>query len=369
MAKKTVDIEELKERMRTRKPAQKVDYRVGLHSGSTMMNLACTGRADVAYLPGFYYLFVGDSKAGKTMKALAALAEAARNPVFANYQLVYDAVEQGALMDFRRYFGVRMAERVEAPGMTRNGSSTPSKTVQEFYHNLKHRIRRGPVLYVLDSMDGLVPEAEAKKREKKADGGGKGSYGTEKSKENSASLREVCGMLGENGSILIIVAQKRSMIGLQATFQPDTFSGGNALSFYATLIIWFRLVKRLRKELPAAGGKKLKLEKGILAGIKTDKNRETGKPRSVNVPIYADTGIDDLGASVEFLITGKHWQGSTVFGQGKVDAPEFEFKGSKDSLIKKIEDENREEELNSLTEELWHKLEEKVQVHRKSRYE
>src|SRR6266568_200674 len=86
-----------------------------LSSGSTLLNLACTGYPDLGFLKGGYYYLVGDSISGKTWLSMSCFAEACRNKAFHNYRLVFDDVEGGALMDVEHYFGREVALRMEPP--------------------------------------------------------------------------------------------------------------------------------------------------------------------------------------------------------------------------------------------------------------
>ena len=84
-----------------------------LSTGSTLLNLALSGRVDGGLCKGRYFYFVGDSDSGKTMLTQTCFAEAAINRNFDDHRLVFYNREDGALMDFARFFGPRMAARVE----------------------------------------------------------------------------------------------------------------------------------------------------------------------------------------------------------------------------------------------------------------
>ena len=134
-----------------------------LSSGSTLVNLACTGDPFLAYMRGAYYLFVGDSSAGKTVFASMALAEAAINPLYDKYSLIFDNVEDGALM-FEKFYGREIAERIKSP-MTLKGVPVNSRTVEEFYyHHHKSLETNTRHVYALDSETSLTSEAEEKKQ-------------------------------------------------------------------------------------------------------------------------------------------------------------------------------------------------------------
>src|SRR6516162_7644169 len=100
-----------------------------LSSGSTLLNLACSGRTRGCFVKGHYFYFVGDTSSGKTFLTLTAFAEACANPNFDEYELVFDNAENGALMNFEKFFGSKMASRVKEP------ESGNSVTLQDFYYS------------------------------------------------------------------------------------------------------------------------------------------------------------------------------------------------------------------------------------------
>jgi hypothetical protein len=208
-----------------------------LSSGSTLLNLACSGNATGAFLPGKYYLLVGDPSAGKTFLSMTCFAEALRHPLYKNFELIYDNIEDGCLLDLERLFNAEVAARVRPPA-----PGTYSSTVEEFYYHLDDAAKTGkPFIYVLDSMDGLTSDAEEDKfdEKKKAARAGRdvaGSYSTSKPKLNSEGMRKAVKTLRETGSILIILSQTRDNLGFGLS--KKTRSGGHSLRFYATIEIW-----------------------------------------------------------------------------------------------------------------------------------
>src|SRR5690606_38980060 len=84
---------------------------------------------------------------------------------------------------------------------------------------------------------------------------------------------------------------------------------------------------------------------GIISELRVKKNRVSGrKDRTAKFPIYYTTGLDDIGSMVNWMIEEKFWKGT----KSKVSAPEFDFKGSIEDLIKAIEDENQEKDLQRI---------------------
>jgi hypothetical protein len=107
-----------------------------LSSGSTLLNMAATGTTRGCFSKGKMVLFVGDSNSGKTFMCLGCLAEACRNKNFNGYRLIYDNVEDGAMMNMEKYYGKSVVQRLEAPSYEKNGEPRFSETVESFYDHL-----------------------------------------------------------------------------------------------------------------------------------------------------------------------------------------------------------------------------------------
>lgn len=339
----------------TKKKEPKEATNVGLSSGCTLVNLALTGKPSIGFHTGCFFLLVGDSRAGKSFVALQTLAEASINKAFDDHRLLYFAPERGARMDFGKFFGKRMAERTE--------SLYPS-TVEKFYFDLDDAMANGPVIAVLDSMDGLESEDDKEKfqEQKAAAAKGKdaaGSYGTSKARANSTRLRSVVNRLAETGSILLIISQTRDNIGFGAMFNPKTRSGGKALTFFATGELWFSVKESIKRTVR---GKPRKI--GVVLQVAIKKNRDTGREPVVELIHHPDVGFDDVGSVCDWLIEEGHWKEA----KGVVKAEEFNHEGRREDLIKFIESEDREHELRLLAASVWQEIEEGCQVERKNRY-
>jgi hypothetical protein len=325
-----------------------------LSSGSTLLNLACSGRPDGAFKKGGYYFFVGDSSSGKSFITRTMFAEACLDPKFKGYDLIDDDVENGATMDFEAFFGKKMKDRVDR--------SHASKNLEDFYDHILSR--KKPFVYLLDSMDALKPAVELTKMEesRKARAKGKeakGSYGMDKAKINSNYMSQVNIKLKETGSILVLIGQTRDNVGLDAMFNPKTRGGGNALTFYAQLELWTSIRERLKKK---ALGKDRRT--GIVAKVHVKKNRQTGRDRTVELPLYYASGLADVDANVRFLIAEGHWKAS----DGKVNAPEFDLNCPVDDLVSSIESADSEDVLVELVEAVWNNIDSETAVVRKSKY-
>jgi len=350
-------VEEIKRMM---KPAEKrEESKLLLSSGSSMLNLACSGDVRGAFRAGYYCFIIGDSQSGKTWIAVNTLAEAANDPRFQKYRLIYDPTEHGALMNLRKFFGSKLVERIEV-------MDPPSDTAEEFYYNLDDALNGDrPCIYVLDSQDGLSDNAEQTKFEevKAASRKGKqttGSYNVSKPKVHSANIRQFIRPLRSTGSILMVLNQTRDSFD---PFKPKSYSGGRALWFYATMQMTSSVKKHIMKDIH---GKKREL--GVIVKAVVKKSRETGRVRTVDVPILHSYGIDDVGSCVDYMVDENAWtKNKTGFieavGLGPI------VKKRRDDLIRKIEEDDLVDDLRLLVQQTWNEVEQACEVSRKKRYE
>lgn len=333
-----------------------------LSTGYTPLNLAFTGHPDRGVAKGLCFLFIGDSSTGKTWLGMNILGEAAINPAFDKYRLVYDPAENGRLMNVVKYWP-RLADRIVTPSLDPT-DPTCSRTVEEFYDSASKIVKKGPCIYVLDSMDALTTKEEEKQVAKESEARtnkteAKGSYGTSKPRKNSARLRVLTNDIKENGSILVIVSQTRQNIGFTAKFNPRTRSGGDSLTFYSRIELWMSRKKRVRQKV----GKNV-VTIGQLTKVKITKNHICGWEGEVVVPIYRNVGVDDIGGCIDYLVEWKHWSVSN----NVIDATEFDVKLKRERLARHIEFGDLEKELKDIVTKVWREVDEKCTIKRKNRY-
>ncbi len=367
-----------------------------LSTGSTLLNLACAGDPSGGFAQGTYVYFVGDSSSGKTWICLNCLAEASIRKSFNNFRLIFDNGENGALMDVQRYYGTALKDRLEPPRVDKEGNPLYSVTVEDFYDNLDAATggylsnprtykKMPPFIYLLDSMDCLTAEDDTKKFAKKKSarqGATKtdvaGSYGTAKAKINSSNLPRVMSFLRREGkSIVIIISQTRDLIGgFGFGAEKSTRGGGRALTFYASMEMWTSVQEKIKKTVR---GKPRQI--GAVCKVKVKKTRVTGKDKTIQVPIYHSFGVDDIGSCITYLLDENHWKISKgdADSSGKKEwksyvktqsfnAPEFDFHGTVEQLVAKVEAEGLEAQLRSLVSAVWDDIEEDCAIKRKPRY-
>jgi recombination protein RecA len=318
-----------------------------LSTGLTLVNLACYGHAYGGVAKGHIYRVWGRSSSGKTFLCRQILAEAARSQYFDDYDLVYDDVEYGALMDTEKFFGKRLVSRLVAPARFKE-SHLPaySRTLAEFYDRLARRLEAGrPCVWVLDSIDALKPDNLTK-------------MGDGKAKANNQGLRSVLDLLKATKSILILVNQAHADLG--SVFKGDTTSGGRALEFYPTLDLRLRVVGGVRRTFK---GNEFKV--GSLIAASVVKNRISGNNWTVYFPFDPKYGLDDIGANLDFLIKYGRWDRT----KGVITATDFALKGDRWEVIREIERQELEQELRVLTAKTWHDIDAALTVERKPAYE
>lgn len=357
------DLKEMKARLLAKKKPPLVPWDRGLSTGGSLLNLACSDRIGVGLLPGGCYLLVGDSSSGKSVLSMTILAEAALNKHYNNYQFIHDNIENGVLMDIRKFYGRKVEERLMPPKGTRE-DPTYSTTMESLYFHIDDVLEKGPAIYIVDSQDALTSDDEVDKftEMKKAYEKGKeisGSYGTSKAKVNSAMMRKAHNKIRETGSILIIISQTRENIGFGSQFNPKTRSGGKAFTFYSQLEIWSSIKGHIKTH-----HKGKEREQGIYCQLHIKKNRLSGKDRKVVIPIYHSVGMDDTGSLVDYLVEEGHWPET----KGKISATEFNFAGYREKVIEKIQEHELEAKLKQIVQDVWNGIEEAIKVPRRSRY-
>jgi recombination protein RecA len=320
-----------------------------ISTGSTVLNCALSDNPLGGYCTGKLSNLIGDSNSGKTLLALTMLADAAENDVFNNYKLIYDDAEQALEFNLEYLFGEKIANRII--------TDTISDTIYDWYSSIYRLLKKEEsFIYVLDSLDSLTSLEEQKRAEKIVDGKlEKGSYGGEKPKMISEIIRNIVKDLKKTESFVLVVSQTRDNIGV--TFgSKKTRSGGRALKFYCCHEIWLAVAEKLKRR---------EREVGISAVAKVSKNKLTGKVRKVWIPMFYDYGIDDVGANVTFLINEGIWEKK----KQTINAVDLGIEGTYETLIKKIEEGNMENDLKMLIGKVWNKIEESIKSDRKKRYQ
>lgn len=166
-------------------------------------------------------------------------------------------------------------------------------TVEDFYEDLNEILKAAPddqpALYIVDSLDALSDRDELSREIDK------GSYGAAKAKKLSELFRRLVRQIEKKQVSLIIISQVRDNIN--AMFgSKHTRSGGRAIDFYASQIIWLHHMGMLKRTV-----KKLERPYGAKVRAKCSKNKVGMPYRECDFEIHFGYGIDDLSACLHWL--------------------------------------------------------------------
>lgn len=245
---------------------------------------------------------VGDFSTGKTLLAIEACANFARE--VSDGRIVYAEGEGAFDLTYAQRVGLP-ADRVEFPndleGVDRSAQDVAKKlsgrvgridTVEALIKDVRARLRKKSereTLYVVDSMDSLSDDAE-KDRDFS-----KGTYGGAKPKLLSEFFRTEAAAMCDKRFTLMIISQVRDAIGVTYG-KKQRRSGGKALDFYASLVVWLAKVEVLKK-------KKLKSTRaiGVKIRAKVEKCKVGPAFRECEFPIHFNYGIEDVEAAFDWL--------------------------------------------------------------------
>lgn len=251
-----------------------------ISSGCVLLDEALGG----GWVEGRIVNLVGDRSSGKTLLAIEACANFNRK--HPNEKIRYGEAEAA----FDKAYAGALGMPLQSVEFTEG--DTELNTVEDFYNDIVKFIdsRKGkPGLYVLDSLDALSDEAEQGRELNE------GTYGANKAKMMGQIFRRIVRKLEKSRVTLIVISQLRDKINVSFG-ETKTRSGGRALDFYATHIVWLAQIGRLKK---TCGGVERPYGVNVRASVKKNK---VGMPyREVDFPILFGYGVDDLTAGVEWL--------------------------------------------------------------------
>lgn len=349
--KKAADNSIVDEIVSEAKTKKKKDVVERIPSGSTLLDLVFGG----GYPVGKIVNVVGDNSSGKTLFSCEAIAHA-KKKFGKKLKWRYNDAEAGFSFNTTDMYGFEIVK----------DSDKPSSTIEEFDADINRELDSLKsdeyLVYVLDSLDSLSSREELKHRKarQKAEEAGeesKGTYGMNKQKYLSEFFRVTSNRIKEMNCLLIIISQVRTNIS-PFPGPKYTRSGGKALDFYASIIVWLAEVEKK---------KKLDRATGITVKARTSKNK-VGLPfRECFVDVVFDYGIDDITSCLCFLNNLRTPQGKMSDKRVLV-----EFDGQKltlQKMIEYVESKNLECELAESAKKLWLELEEKISSNeRKKRF-
>jgi recombination protein RecA len=231
---------------------------------------------------------VGDKSTGKTLCAIEAAANFTRK--WPDGHIWYREAEAA----FDEEYAATLGLPVDKVDFGPDGIDTQWETIEHIHDDLKQAIAQGqesgqPGLYIIDSLDALSSTAELGREMNE------GSYGMEKQKQLGQMFRRLTQGMSRSRIHFLIISQVRENIG--AMFgNKYRRSGGKALDFYASQVVYLSHLKTLNKTI---GG--IKRATGVQVKVKCTKNKISLPFRECEFSIRFGYGIDDLSASLEFL--------------------------------------------------------------------
>lgn len=249
-----------------------------VRSGARVLDCTIGG----GYVLGRVVNLVGDKSTGKTLLAIEACANFNRE--YPHGKIQYAEAEAAFDQQYAAALGMPLASVKFSENLN---------TVEDWYEDL-NKFLKGldgkPGLYILDSLDALSDEAEQGRAM------GEGTYGGSKPKKIGELFRRLVQDIEKSRCLVIIISQIRDK--LNVTFgETKTRSGGRALDFYASQVIWLAEVEKMKRTID-----KVDRVIGIKVRANVKKNK-IGLPfRQCTFPLLFGYGIDDLAAAVEWLM-------------------------------------------------------------------
>lgn len=289
----------------------------GATKGSDILRFVSSGCAvlDEA-LGGGYVLgrcanIVGDKSAGKTLSAME---------IIANFCLKYDGpvryAESEAAFD-EAYAG---ALGMPLDRIMFNPDGQPMQTVEDLYDDLEKFLdlmlakKATEGVYVIDSLDALSMDAELDEEFNKD------SFGGAKPKAIGQLFRRLVRRMEDMGVLFVVVSQIRDVMNAKPFQETKKRSGGKALDFYATHIVWLTETGKIKRTVA-----KLIRVVGIDVLARVRKNK-IGLPfREASYPLLFGYGIDDMTASIDWLIANNREAMLADLGMSKAGYPTLVF--------------------------------------------
>lgn len=251
-------------------------------SGAQIIDCALGG----GYAEGRVVNIVGDRSAGKTLLAIEAIT---------NFVLKFEDAH-ARYAESESAFDELYAEALGLPlDRVEFNRGKPLRTIEDWYKDMIRVLDENkdrPMIYVLDSLDALSDDAEMERGIDETN-----TYGTQKAKKLGELFRKLVERIERQRCLLIVVSQLRDKIGV--TFgETKTRSGGKALDYYASHILWLREKQKIKRTI-----KGVERIVGMDVELRVKKNK-VGLPfRSADYPVIFGYGIDDVTAGVEWLLS------------------------------------------------------------------
>lgn len=329
--------------------AAKTAIRLFFPTGHTLLDLIVGGGTvgGMGYPSGTICRDHGDSGSSKSFKATELIA-ASRAKYKEHFRWRYCDPEHGNTINTQKLYGFDIFN------CDRNDYEV--ETVQDWDYDINKWLDSMKPdecgVYVLDSLDSLMPEEVRERKEKRyaaMDKGKKfdeGTYAMEMQKFLSQEFfRGLSSILEEKHCMLFVISQERDNVGGGLYAAKNRTSGGRAIGFYETVRINSR-----KKQLVEYRG----LTTSVVTSVTADKVRHERPFGSCFVTIIFNYGLDDIGDCIDYLYNLRTDTGELKTTNKKpVDVSWDNETMSRDNLIVKIGKDNLKKELKKRVCEAW----------------
>jgi recombination protein RecA len=355
----------------TRKRARKKIVET-LHSGCSVLNLPISGDVRGGWPRGRVINIVGDGSSGKTVLALDFAAWCYYNvrdviskiyPKVKEVKIIYYNAEGVMDFDLAEMYGEEFVNNIDWRPLQRKKKKKGQKkrvvrqSLEAWSRDIGRELNAHKsgtfVLYILDSLDALVPEASAVRFDKQAETDEQISH---QLGEKAAFLsQEFFGNLVERVSgkdfTLMIISQTRKKIGVM--FGDSNYrTGGKGLDFYTHIVPWLSVVEKPKKNIDGE-----KVEYAIKTRVKVKRSKVCKPFRQATFTILWDYGLDEYRSLIDYV-----WKG----------VGEVKFAGKKwqrEDLVKKLEKSTKlHNTLLDMAQAKWDRKEEAVKPERVPKY-
>jgi len=312
-----------------------------LSTGCTILDLAISDRLPGGFGAGRISHIVGHESSAKSILALEPLGSAQRQGGHATF------IDSEMTLDLQRAKDLFGVDTKKLHYIHREGSDV--LTIGYFFDEILPELEKealttnNPSVSSIDSLSAMTTDLELEEETDKQ------SYGT-RAKSLSKGFRKHIWQLAKSNLGLIFVDQTRQNLGVMFG-KKHTFSGGEALKFYASTRVYVNHIKDIKN----------KHDKiiGIIVYFKVEKNKIAPPFRDGEFRLLFDYGIDDIGTNIQWLKDACGLKGNyEILGKS--------FK-SLDKAIDYIEENNFEKDLQKEVWNIWKQMYEKIDRKRRQR--
>lgn len=252
---------------------------------------------------------VGDKAVGKTLLAIEACANFAQK--YPKGHIWYREAEAAFDVDYAGELGLPVARVDFGPEGTDSSWDTVEDIAEDLEQCLVAAQKSGqPGIYIIDSLDALSSRAEMDRK------AGEGTYGLEKPKQLGQLFRKQVRAVKAARVSLLVVSQIRDKIGIMFG-DKHTRTGGKALDFYASQILWLHHKGILKSVVRGT-----ERTTGVRIRAKCKKNKMAPSFRECEFVLRFGYGTDDFEAACAYLLE-VGMLGRVQPGLKKEDLPKF----------------------------------------------